>query len=120
MFCAVLPALAQTRDPATARHLLEIMLDPTFEGRSADEKRAVYSALAGAGGDELLPDLELELHKGNWFSRGNESHRQAMARCIARIGTPAARAMLEEGARSRRGPVRKVCEEALARMNSHE
>jgi hypothetical protein len=120
MFCSVVPALAQARDPETARMLFLMMTDPEFDRRSPEEKRVIYSAIASSGGDELLADLELELHKGNWFSRGNEPHRQAVARCIARIGTPAARAMLEEGSRSRRAPVRKVCEEALTRMNGHE
>jgi len=62
----------------------------------------------------VVPELEGELHKGNWFSRNQELHRQAIARCLARIGTPLARAVLERGALSKRGPLRKACEDALA------
>jgi hypothetical protein len=120
MFCSVLQGLSQVRDPVTARTLIEIMLAPAFEKRPVEEKRAVYSAVSLAGGDESLSDLEAELYRGNWLSRNQEPHRQAVARCLARIGTPASRAALERGARSRRAPVRKVCEEALARLSPHE
>ena len=73
------------------------MADPEFEQRPLEERRAIYSALAATGGDGNLEDLELELHKGNWFSRYQEAHRQAVARCIARIGTPLAKTVLERG-----------------------
>jgi hypothetical protein len=43
-----------------------------------------------------------------------------VARCIARIGTPAAKAVLEQGAQSKRAPVRKLCEEMLARWRPRE
>jgi HEAT repeat protein len=116
MFTAILHQLSQERDPATAQMLLAMVLDPEFEARAVEEKRAIYSALSTTAGDEVMPELEGELHKGNWFTRVNETHRQAIARCIARIGTPLAREALEGGARSRRGPVRKACEDALLRF----
>jgi HEAT repeat protein len=53
------------------------------------------------------------VHRGNWFSRNQEVHRQAVARVIARIGTPLARKVLERGLQSKRAPVRRACEEAL-------
>lgn len=114
-FQAALLMLAERRDPQVARFALELSLGPDFEQRSNDEKRAIYSALGSAGGDELIPELEAELLKGGWFQRGNEGHRQAIARCIARIGTPMAREVIEEGSRSRRGPIRDLCEELLQR-----
>ena len=113
MFCAVLHQLSAERHPGTARMLTGYMLDPTFEPRPPEEKRAIYGALAATAGDESLPELEAELLKGNWFSRTQENHRQAVARVIARIGTPAARVILERGLSSRRGPVRTACEQAL-------
>jgi HEAT repeat protein len=119
-FCSVLHQLAAARDPNTAGVLMHHLQDPAFEQRPLEVRRAIYSALASTGGDEILPDLELELHKGNWFSRYQEAHRQAVARCVARIGTPVAKAVLERGARSRRAPVRKACLDALAQAVEHE
>jgi hypothetical protein len=119
-FCSVLHQLAVARDPQTAAVLLKHLQDPAFEQRSLEVRRAVYSALAATGGDEVLAELELELHKGNWFSRYQEAHRQAVARCIARIGTPSARAVLDRGARSKRAPVRKACLDALTQGADRE
>uniref|UniRef100_A0A832MLA4 HEAT repeat domain-containing protein n=1 Tax=Eiseniibacteriota bacterium TaxID=2212470 RepID=A0A832MLA4_UNCEI len=113
MFCMVLHQLSAQRDPALARRLVAQMQDPGFESRAQDERHAIYSALAAVGGDEIVADLEAEVHRGNWFSRGAEAHRQAVARILARIGTPAARLVLERGAQSKRGPVRKACEDAM-------
>jgi HEAT repeat protein len=113
LFCSVLHQLAAERDPQAAAALMRHMMDPEFEQRPLEVRRAIYSALAATGGDEVLPDLELELHKGNWFSRYQEAHRQSVARCIARIGTPLAKTVLERGARSKRAPVRKACLDAL-------
>jgi hypothetical protein len=113
MFSAILHQLSQERDPATAQLLLAMVLDSEFEARAPEEKRAIYAALSLTAGDEAIPELEAELHKGNWFTRIQETHRQAVARCIARIGTPHAREVLEGGARSRRAAVRKACEDAL-------
>jgi HEAT repeat protein len=119
-FCSVLHQLSVARDERTAGVLVGHLLDPAFEQRPLEVRRAVYSALAATGGDEIVPDLEQELHKGNWFSRYQEAHRQAVARCLARIGTPHARAVLERGARSKRAPVRKACLDALAGVDDHE
>ena len=113
MFCGVLHQLAAGRDPATAKLMLTFLQDESFEQRSPEERRAIYSTLSATGGDEVIPDLEAELHRGNWLARDPEVHRQTVARIVARIGTPLARMVLERGAQSKRGPIRKVCEEAL-------
>ena len=119
-FCSVLHQLSVARDERTAGILVRHLLNPLFEQRPLEVRRAIYSALAATGGDAIIPDLEQELHKGNWFSRYQEAHRQAVARCIARIGTPHAQAVLERGARSKRAPVRKACADALAGADDHE
>jgi pentatricopeptide repeat protein len=118
MFCALLHVLAQERDPATAHRVLAMMQDEGFDNRSSEERRAIYSALSAASGDEVLAELEAELHKGNWFSKSHEAHRQAVARCVARIGTPLAREILERGAQSKRAPIRKACEDALIKFGA--
>ena len=117
LFCAILQQLAFQRDSATARLLVSFLRDPAFEQRPNDEKRAIYSAIAVVGTDDVLPDLEAELAKGTWLARGVDTHRQAVARCVARIGTPRARALLERGAESKRAQVRAVCAEALKRIH---
>jgi HEAT repeat protein len=114
LFSLILHQLSSKRDSATSRLLIGFLQDPKFEQRPIEEKRAIYSALSATGGDDILPELEAELLKGNWFTRTQETHRQAIARCIARLGTPAAKEMLERGAQSKRAAVRRACEEALA------
>lgn len=113
LMLAVLHQLSATRDLGVARMLIQYLQNEKFDDRPAEEKRAIYSALAGTADDAVLPDLDFELHKGNWFAKNHEAHRQAVARCIARIGTPSARAILERGLTSKRPPVRKACEDAL-------
>jgi HEAT repeat protein len=114
MFCAVLHQLSSERDPGAARLLLGHLVDPRFEQRAAEERRAIYSALSAIGSDEVVPELEAELLKGNWFARGQEAHRQAVARVLARIGTDTAKIVLQRGLLSKRGPIKKACEDALS------
>ena len=118
LFCAVLHQLSAQRDPGVARLLLGYLQHEAFEQRPGEERRAIYSTLSAVAGDEVVPELEAELLKGNWFARGQEAHRQSVARVLARIGGPAARLVLERGAVSKRGPVRKACEDALTGMAS--
>ena len=120
MLSAVLHQLSANRDPGVARLLLSYLQAENFEERPLEEKRAIYSALSSIGGDEVIADLEGEVHRGNWFSRNQEVHRQAVARVIARIGTPLARKVLERGLLSKRTPVRKACEEALTGATQRE
>ena len=118
IFSAVLHQLSSERDPATARLLMQMMQEPTFEQRPVDEKRAIHLALSSTAGDEVVAELEADLHKGNWFAGGSEEQRRTVARILARIGTPLARSVLERGAQSRRAPLRKACEDALAGIGS--
>lgn len=119
MFCTALYQLAESRDPVVAQRILSCLQSVEFEKRPIEERRAIFSALAATGGDEVLPELEAELYKSTWF-RNNDSHQQAVARCIARVGTPLAKEMLERGIQSKRAPVRKACGDALAGLGGHE
>lgn len=116
MLRAVLHQLSSARDASVARRMLVYMRDPAFETRTLEERRAIWSALGATATDDELPELEQELYRGNWFSRLAEVQRQAVARCVARIGTPLARAVLQRGAQSKRAPVKRACDEALAAM----
>ena len=112
--CAVLHQLSNGPDPELARLLAQDLVEARFVERPAEEQRAILSALAAVAGDAALPVLEQELSKGGLFSRGLDGHRAAIARCIARIGTPSARAVLADGARSRNAAVRTRVRERAA------
>ena len=114
IFSAVLHQLSGERDPETGRLLLQMMQDSSFEQRPVEEKRAIQMALSSTAGDDVVSELEADLYKGNWFAGGSDEQRRTIARILARIGTPLARGVLERGAQSRRAPLRKACEEALA------
>jgi HEAT repeat protein len=109
VFTTVLHQLALDADPVVTERLVTLLCDDEFARRTDDERRAVFLALAGQG-DAALPVLEDELTRGGLFDRGLDPHWQAVARCIARIGTPAALEVLQRGTRSRKGGVRKACE----------
>jgi hypothetical protein len=109
----VLHQLSGRRDREVARRLLREVQAPTFEERSDLEKQSIFSALAATADDDVLPTLEAELHAGNWLRRGPDARRIALARCVARIGTSAARELLERGANSRRTDVARACQTAL-------
>jgi hypothetical protein len=72
------------------------------------------SALAAVGDDSLLPALEARIFQTRWFGGGRDEARLAAAMCVARLGTPAARELLEHGAASRKAEVARACAPALA------
>lgn len=113
VFCLILQQLSAARDPAVARYVTAFLTQERFLRRPVEERRAVYAAVASTGGDEVVQELDEAMNGGNWFDREQEVHRHAIARCLARIGTPRALAALEAGARSRRAPVRQACAAAL-------
>lgn len=112
LYAAILQKLAQDASAEVTELLLSAFAHESFMKRSEEEQRAILKALATRG-DAVLPALEAELHRGGLFSRGDEPHRRAIALCMARIGTPAARERLEQGARSGKPGVRKACALAL-------
>ncbi|MBI1796199.1 MAG: HEAT repeat domain-containing protein [Candidatus Eisenbacteria bacterium] len=114
LFGSILHQLAGRRDADVARLVAGYLRDPWFEQRPAEAQRAIYNALATAGTDDVLTDLEAELVKsGGWPSRGQDEHRAMIARCIARLGTVRALAVLERGAEAKRPALRQACADAL-------
>jgi hypothetical protein len=111
--CAVLQILSDRRDESFALRLIEFVNALEFEARPEEERRAIYHALGAVAGDEVVADIEATLHDASWFQRGPDPHRAALARCLVRIGTPAAREALDRGIKSKKPVVRKVCEDAL-------
>lgn len=116
LFCQVLHQLSGARDPATARFVFAFLQQEKFALRPAEERRAIYAALASVGGDEIVAELDAELQRTNWFDKQIEIHRHNVARCLARIATPRARQVLERATQSKRPPVRQAAQSALAWM----
>lgn len=108
--------LSGERDAGLAAMLFEWIESDEFAARPEAEQRTIYQALAAVGGDPIVPLLEAHVVQGHWFSRGNEAPRLAAAMCLGRIGTPAARGILERGAKSWRAEVARACQAALATM----
>ncbi|HTM57308.1 MAG TPA: HEAT repeat domain-containing protein [Candidatus Udaeobacter sp.] len=119
LFAMIVHQLAHFRDDSVVRHFVEILRGAEFQERSDDEKRAIYIALANEG-DDVIPSLEQEFARGGLFTGGLDLHWQSVARCLARIGTPAAREALDRGARSSRSGVRKACAMALASLQTRD
>jgi HEAT repeat protein len=112
LYITILQKLAQDPGKEVDELLLATLSSEAFERRTPEEQRAILMALATRG-DMALPALETELNRGGLFSRGDEPRRQAVAFCIARIGTPAALALLETGLKSGKSGVKKACTNAL-------
>jgi len=109
----LLQALARDPHPDVTAVLLDRLRGNAAASASEAERRALFLALASRG-DAVLPALEESLHRGGWFVRTDDADRQAVAFCIARLGTAAARSALERGSRSAKPAVRKACTLALA------
>ncbi|MGH7742928.1 MAG: HEAT repeat domain-containing protein, partial [Candidatus Eiseniibacteriota bacterium] len=120
IFCAVLHQLASERNRDIARLMLGFLGAPEFAERPVEEQRAIYLTLGSTGDDDAVTGLEMELMRTKWFSQSQEPHRQAVARCIARIGTPLARQVLERAAQSKNAAVRKAAQEASRGGNASE
>jgi hypothetical protein len=118
IFVTAVGHLAIARDPEMARMFVQFLTHPDFPKRSEPERRAVYRAVAETGGPEVVRDLEAEMHRGGFLVRNAEEHRQEVARCLAGIGGTEARVALERAAASRRTPVRRAAEIALAIFDS--
>ncbi len=110
----ILRHLSKERDVMVSRRLLLSLQEPGFRNRPPVEKRAIYSALGACGGDEVLRTLRMEVLEGGWLPGRPDPHRQALARCLARIGSSAAIEILRRGARSWRLGVRRICADALS------
>ena len=90
-----------------------LVRSPEFESRPEEHRVALLSALADVASDQALPALEELLLRGGWFAR-RSAERLAAARAIVRLGTPAARNVLEQGLHHRSYAVREACDEALS------
>ena len=66
------------------------------------------------GSNEAVPVLQQLLERKSWFGRGKTDEiRIGAASALAAIGTPDAKAILEEGKNSKDETVRDACMQAL-------
>jgi len=106
--------LAAKRDDRAAQSILGVIQASDFMRRDSNEREAFFEALGRCGSDTLVPKLESILTRGGLFSPGNEEERLHAALALAWLGTPAALAVLNREIQSKRDPVRRAVETALA------
>jgi hypothetical protein len=101
-------------DRTIGQMILKHIEDPAFEGRPEEIRHAFFEALAGSGGDTVVPALEQMLLAGGWFARASWQ-RSAAAAALARIGTHAAQKALDRGLKHASEAVRSACRDARER-----
>jgi HEAT repeat protein len=66
------------------------------------------------GSNEAIPVLQQLLERKSWFGRGKTDEiRMGAANALATVGTPDAKAILEEGKNSKDETIRGACTQAL-------
>jgi HEAT repeat protein len=99
--------------------LLEVVESKEFYKREPVEIKAFFNAIGMSGSNEAVPILEQLLERKSWFGRGpTDEIRLGAARAMAMIGTPEAKAILEEGKGSKDDSVRDACLQALGSQSS--
>jgi HEAT repeat protein len=99
--------------------LVEIVQSKDFYKREPVEIKAFFNGIGMAGSDEVVPVLQDLLERKSWFSRGKTDEiRIGAAHALAMIGTPDAKAILEEGENSKDETLRDACTEALKSQSS--
>jgi len=99
--------------------LVEIVQSKEFYKREPVEIRAFFNGIGMAGSDEVVPLLQDLLERKSWFGRGKTDEiRMGAAQALAMIGTPDAKAILEEGKESKDETLRDACTQALKSQSS--
>jgi len=94
--------------------LLEVVQSKDFYKREPAEIKAFFNAIGMVGSNEAVPVLQQLLERKSWFGRGKTDEiRMGAANAMATIGTPEAKAVLEEGKNSKDETIRDACTQAL-------
>ena len=94
--------------------LLEVVQSKDFYKREPAEIKAFFNAIGMVGSNEAVPVLQQLLERKSWFGRGKTDEiRMGAANAMATIGTPEAKAILEEGKNSKDETIRDACTQAL-------
>jgi hypothetical protein len=117
LLAASLAMLGREPDARVSEAILLRIQAPEFEARPEEHKIAFLTSLADLADHHAIPTLAELLARGGWFAR-RTPERTAAARTLARIGSPDARTVLEQGLRHRSEAVREACDEALARWGT--
>jgi HEAT repeat protein len=109
---ATLSLLARQKDESVTRFILGLIQEPEFETRSEEVQRALFTALPDVADDGAVKMLEKLLNRGHgWLGRRTFT-QFAAAVTLRRLDTPAARAVLKRGLRSKNSAVRSACIDA--------
>jgi HEAT repeat protein len=99
--------------------LLEIVQSKDFFKREPVEIKAFFNGIGMAGSNEVVPVLQELLERKSWFGRGKTDEiRMGAAHALGMIGTPDAKAILEEGQNSKDDTLRDACIQALKNQSS--
>lgn len=94
--------------------LLEVVQSKDFYKREPAEIKAFFGAVGMVGSNEAVPVLQQLLERKSWFGRGKTDEiRIGAAGALAAIGTPDAKAVLEDGKNSKDETIRDACLQAL-------
>jgi HEAT repeat protein len=99
--------------------LLRFAGQRVLAGKPFAMRKAALAALGSIGDPGVVPVLTTVLYTRTWFHRAaGDELRQAAAMALLGTARPEAREVVENGARSRRGDVRRACTAALRRATT--
>jgi HEAT repeat protein len=88
-------------------------------GKSFVVRKAAVASLGSMGDPGVVPFLTTVLYTRTWFKRAaGDELRLAAATALLATGRPEAREVVEKGAESGRGDVRRACSAALRRVST--
>ncbi|MHB9026275.1 MAG: HEAT repeat domain-containing protein [Armatimonadota bacterium] len=111
--CLAAISLGRRNEPGGIAALLQAIRDKSFHGKPAGEMKAFLDGLGMSRSNSALEVLEELLLHRSWFSRGrDEALHIGAARALALVGTPEARAILDNGKKSKDASIRFACVQA--------
>jgi len=97
--------------------LLEGVQSKDFPKKDSAEIKAFFDGIGMIGSNEATPVLQEMLERKSWFGRGRiDEVRSGSANALAMIGTPEAKAVLEDGRDSKDESIRNACLQAMRRQ----
>jgi HEAT repeat protein len=94
--------------------LLELVQSKDFAKKDPTEIKAFFDAIGMIGSNEATPVLQDILERKSLFGRGKtDGMRNGAANALAMIGSPEAKAILEEGRDSKDESIRNACAQAM-------
>ena len=98
-----------------------ILSADTFSERPPAEKRNTFHAMRATTGDEAVPYWTNLMTESGWTNRKKREDLALMAvDALGKLGTPAARAALETGAKKGMAAVKQACAATLAGVSKHQ